>query len=212
MIRGKYLRERKAIRVKRRFKILLSITILLILYKIIFSSFSLYESEAISATDLDIAFYALEDSYQTNVISLEDMLPGETKTYYFSIANFKDNEDGTTDVAETDIEYTLTIRTTTNLYFEYELYVDQDPDDASSESICLSSPILYKDDYDTYFKKIVEYKETFVQAAGANTDNYTLKITLPAEYDSVAYQNIIDCIEITIESHQILSTETTVDS
>lgn len=210
MIRGKYLREKKAIRFKRRVKLMIIMLIIVLLYRIIFSSFSLYESEASSSSDIDVAFFTIEDSYDKNVISLDDMKPGETKEYYFSIANFKVEEDGTKKMAETDMEYNLSVRTTTNLYFEYELYVDQNPSDTSAENISIINPTPYRDDYRpdaTYFKTIANHTEKFLLSQGENTDNYILKIKLPSTYDSVEYQNIIDCIEITVDAKQILPFE-----
>ena len=63
MIRGKYLRERKAMRTKRRIKLLVAITIVLIVYRILCDSFSLFESQATSDTNIDIAFFLVEDNY-----------------------------------------------------------------------------------------------------------------------------------------------------
>lgn len=216
MIRGKYLRERKAIRFKRRIKLIIIMLIMIILHRIIFSSFSLYESEANSTNDLDVAFYVLSDTYQHKEIPLEDMMPGDENEYTFSIANYRVDENTNEKfVAETDIEYTLTIKTTTNLFFEYELYVDQDPTNPDSENISIANPTPFRDEEGvedaTYFKEIAKATYTFKQSAGENLDKYTLKIKMPESYDSVEYQNIIDCIEIIIESHQLIVNDTTGD-
>ena len=114
MIRGKYLRERKAMRIKRRIKLLIILAILLVLYKLIFSSYSLYESEANSSADIDVAFYLLKDDYKSKVIALDDMIPGSTQKCEFSISNYYVDDEGNDVISETDMEYTLKIRTTTN--------------------------------------------------------------------------------------------------
>lgn len=196
MIRGKYLRERKAIRFKRRIKLLISITILLILYKIIFGSFSLYESEASSDANLDVAYFTLDDEYETQVISLENMVPGDTKTCVFHISNYTEGAGGVEEISETDMEYTLKIRTTTNLPLEYELTKSfYDGNETTIETIT--------DDDGTYFKKILDETGTFSCDQGY-TNTYTLKITFPSSCDNIMYQNIIECIEISVEAKQII--------
>ena len=195
MIRGKYLRERKAIRFKRRIKFILSITIILILYKIIFSSFSLYESEASSDANLDVAYFRLNDEYETKVISLEDMVPGETKTCTFNISNYTLNN-GEEEITETDMEYTLKIRTTTNLPLEYELTKSYD----DGEEVTIET---ITDDDGTYFKKILDETGTFTCDQGY-TNTYNLTVTFPSTCDNIMYQNIIECIEISVEARQII--------
>ncbi len=195
MIRGKYLRERKAIRFKRRIKFLISITIILILYKIIFSSFSLYESEASSDANLDVAYFRLNDEYETKVISLEDMVPGDTRTCRFNISNYTLNGDKE-EISETDMEYTLKIRTTTNLPLEYELTKSYDNGEETTIETIL-------DEDGTYFKRILDETGTFTCDQGY-TNTYNLKITFPSTCDNIIYQNIIECIEISVEARQII--------
>ncbi len=195
MIRGKYLRERKAIRFKRRIKFLISITIIFILYKIVFGSFSLYESEANSDANLDVAYFRLNDEYETKVISLDDMLPGDTRTCTFNISNYTLNGE-IEEVSETDMEYTLKIRTTTNLPLEYELTKSYDDgEETTIETIT--------DDDGTYFKKILDESGTFKCDQGY-TNTYNLRVTFPSSCDNVKYQNVIECIEISVEAKQII--------
>lgn len=196
MIKGKYLRERKAIRFKRRIKLLICMAIVLILYKIIFGSFSLYESEASSDANLDVAYFTLDDEYETQVISLGDMLPGEIRNCTFHISNYTLDDLGEEEVSETDMEYTLKIRTTTNLPLEYEL--------TRSNSTGGSTTIeTITDDDGTYFKKILDETGTFNCDQGY-TNTYNLKITFPSSCDNIKYQNVIECIEISVEARQLI--------
>ena len=220
MIRGKYLRERKAIRVKRRIKLVLALLVLCVLHKVVFNSYSLYESEANSTADIDVAFYTFENNYETKVISLDDMLPGETRRCQFSIANYYIDEAGENVISETDMEYKLKIRTTTNLPLEYKLYknqgltVDNLTDILDIETV--ENENMHFDDDNTIFKYLVlEEQEEELKAEGI-TDNgeflftnpsantYILEFTLPATCNSIDYQNIIECIEITVDSKQII--------
>lgn len=196
MIRGKYLRERKAIRVKRRFKLLVSMLILFLLYKIVFSSFSLYESEANSDADADVAYFVLNDEYQSQVIKLDSMNPGDTQDFVFNISNYVLNDDSEEVVSEVDMEYTLKIRTTTNLPLEYELTRSQS---AGGEETFE----LVTDDDGTYFKKLLEETGTFSCDQGY-TNTYTLTITFPTNENDIKYQDLIECIEVSVDSRQII--------
>ena len=196
MIRGKYLRERKAIRFKRRVKLLISITIIVLLYKIIFGSFSLYESEASSDANLDVAYFTLDDEYETQVISLENMVPGDIKTCVFHISNYTEGAGGVEEISETDMEYTLKIRTTTNLPLEYVL--------TKSQSAGVPQTFqLVTDDDGTYFKKLLEETGSFRCDQGY-TNTYTLTVTFPSNKADIKYQNIIECIEISVDSRQTI--------
>lgn len=218
MIRGKYLRERKAIRVKRRIKLLVALTILLVLYKIIFNSYSLYESEASSNAEIDVAFYLLEEQYETKTISLKDMLPGDTQYCKFSIANFYVDDTGKEVTSETDLQCDLKLRTTTNLPLEYELYIDQDTDSQNLVNR-LDTEELERgrwDEYNTIFKYLVDKNETEDRKQEGITDSidfsyetplsrtYIIKVTFPEECKSYEYQNIMECVEISIDSHQVI--------
>ena len=225
MIRGKYLRERKALRVKRRIKLLIGVLILLVLHKVLFNSYSLYESEANSTADIDVAFYLLNDEYETKTITLNDMLPGDTQYIKFSLANFYVDENQQEIVTETDMKCDLKIRTTTNLPLQYELYIDQD---TNSDNLLNRLEIeegptdnVHWDSYNTMFKHLVLSSGTEAQKLEGITDTidfkfttaltrtYILKVTFPeycAEDDE--YQNIIECIEISVDSEQVVPEET----
>lgn len=231
IIRGKYLRERKAIRVKRRMKLLIALVILFLVHKIIFSSYSLYESEATSTANIDVAFFTLENEYQTKVISLEDVLPGDTKTCTFTIANYHDNNAYDENdpnskqyiISETDMKYTLKIRTTTNLPLEYKLYKNQSETVEHLTNILetetVESQNMYTDEDSTIFKYLVQSSLTDEQKADGITDfgefkygnaeinSYRLEIYFPEEYVDSSYQNIIECIEISVEASQIADGE-----
>lgn len=220
MIRGKYLRERKAIRFKRRIKLLICLLILFVLHRIIFSSYSLYESKANSNLDIDVAFFVLSNENLGHLITLDDLVPGEDTSCSFSIANFLteeyvDEKDGQTKTrqrtAETDIKYKLTIRTTTNLPLEYELYINDNPlENATAKEQINGGEEINQDEHNTYFNKLIEYENTFVHEK-PTTDTYILKVKFPKgstpggeEYTQYTYQNIIDAIEISVDAEQMV--------
>lgn len=219
MLRGKYLRERKAIRVKRRFKLLLIIAIVVMIYRTAFNSYSLFESEASSTASIDVAFFVLDDNYENETIILDDMEPGDVQYCKFSIANYiVDEEDDSNIVSETDMKYTLKIRTTTNLPLKYELYRNQSIDSDNLVNILDEdySNAMYLDTYSTYFQKLVledesddlklegvtDSGEFYLDVPTMNT--YILKIELPEEYNSIVFQDRMECIEISVDAKQIL--------
>lgn len=204
MIRGKYLRERKAKRIKFGTKIILCMIIFVVLYKLVFSSFSLYESEAKSEANIDIAFYLLGDSYNTKVISLKDMKPGDEQEVIFSIANYKVDDAGNTIQAETDIEYELKVRTTTNLPLDYELRV-QDMK-TPRKSLTLTPT---QDADKTYFFNLISEKEIITHGTPF-INTYKLIIRLPEDAfppgeESSKYQGMMECIEIKLDSRQVIN-------
>ena len=222
MIRGKYLRERKAIRVRRRIKLILLILIVVMFYKTAFNSYSLFESEASSTASIDVAFFVLDDIYENKTIVLDDMEPGDVQYVKFSIANYiGSEEDGDQVISETDMRYKLKIRTTTNLPLEYELYRNQSLNSSNLVNILDDSysDAMYYDDYNTYFQKLVLDNETNALKLEGITDSgefyldvptintYILKIELPARCNTIDYQDRMDCIEISVEGTQILDGE-----
>lgn len=209
MIRGKYLRERKAIRVKRRFKCLVVLTIILIIYRIFANTYSLYESEASTSGNVDIAFFATSNTYETNLINLGDIGYGESKECIFSISNYKieEDEDGNPvldengneihRISEVYIDYNILVRATTNFDFEYELYeLSLDDDSALGENI--SQELVVQDENNTYFKNILDESGTFEPGVEV-TKRYKLIVTYPVGAD---YKNIVDCIEISFDAKQ----------
>lgn len=212
MIRGKYLRERKAMRTKRRVKLLVAITIVLIVYRILCDSFSLFESQATSDTNIDIAFFLVEDNYNypnkenSKRVNIADLEPGETKEYTISVSNYayfndegekvgSENE-GNLKCADTNIKYTLKVRTTTNLPLKYDFSVGRSKYDLASERIQEDNGIIFHE-Y-TFSEKILEFNQN-------QKDQYKLSITFPkGEEKNADYQGMIEYIEVSIDAEQVV--------
>ena len=172
---------------KRIIQILILILILILLIRIISLTISKYESSAISYSAIQVAFYVLNRDYQSMSLNLESLFPrDEPYVYYFSVSN--SNGDKT---CETDMEYDLTIRTTTNLPIEYELYKNEQYTNDAAQSIIKSDDIVQDDD------NTFSYNE-------AKKNIYQLVVRFPAKYNTINYQDIIEAIEITVDSKQII--------
>lgn len=234
MIRGKYLRERKAIRTRRRIRFCIIVTIILIIYRILCDSFSLFESQATSNANIDIAFFLVNDQYSIadvqqdgtvekkkyiENIKIADIQPGETKEYTIWVSNYgffddngqqvTSNEEGEKKVADTNIEYTLNIKTTTNLPLEYKLTtitgvneeettknIEREEKRISDESDGMYFQNIFSD------KKYLNFNENDEGIPEGQQDTYKLQVKFPEEYKNAKYQDIIEYIEVSIDAKQ----------
>lgn len=156
-------------------------------------SLSKFTSLVSSDVKGSIAFYVIESDYQTAEINLDKIVPSDTAyEYKFSVANY-DNDKR----LETNAEYHIVIRTTTNLNLEYELYENN-----STESVILSKELI-KDNDGTYYYVIKTDTEYFGFTKN-QINYYTLSVKFPLEYIDFDYQDIIESIEIIILSSQIV--------
>ena len=194
--------SRRRRKIKFYNKIIIIFVLVIALILMIRATLARYSSSGKSEANVDVAFYLLKDDYKSKVIALDDMIPGSTQKCEFSISNYYVDDEGNDVISETDMEYTLKIRTTTNLPLEYKLYMNQSADNANSDDI-IEIPIITQDEDATYFKQLVEDKQEFPYTQGY-TNTYTLVIEFPEEFKGIEYQDIIECIEISIDSKQII--------
>lgn len=154
---------------------------------------SKYLSEVGSNALGGIAFYIIEPGYQNTEINLDKIVPSDDiYEYKFTVSNYNDEKR-----LETNAEYNIVIRTTTNLNLEYALYENDGLND-----ILLDREIIQDED-GTYYYVMKTEKEKFGFVEN-QMNEYTLKIKFPMEYISSEYQNIIESVEIIISSSQIV--------
>lgn len=187
--------NKKLMRLYAKFVIL--ILCFLILARIVVLVLSKYESEAESSIDVDIAFYLLKEDYKRMTLNLDSIVPqNDEYIYTFAISN-QDGEQK----AEIDMTYDLTIRTTTNLPLNFELYKNEQYNDSNSTSIIKENEII-PDEYGTYFRTITTEQEN-LEYKTPKTNVYQLVVKFPENYNTKNYQNIIEVIEILVESKQV---------
>lgn len=183
---------------KKIVKIAILLLSLMLLIRVISFTLSKYESRATANSNIQVAFYVLNKDFQNMSLNLDSLFPSdEPYIYEFSISN----TDGTKR-CETDMEYDLTIRTTTNLPLEYELYMNEKYTDAESTNIIEKNEVIQDLD-NTFFRIITTNTETFLYSE-EKTNIYQLVIHFPKKYNTINYQDIIDGIEITVDSRQII--------
>lgn len=176
----------------------LLVVILLVTMFLIPTTFSRYVSQTSSNAEARVAFYLLKTDYQTNVVLLDEIAPrNDPYTYTFTVANYEG-----TKRAETNMQYDLTIRTTTNLPLEYELYLNSVYTSANAENAITSSDVIQDDD-GTYFNVFTTDTKYFNYSYN-EVNTYQLVVYFPAIYIDEIYQDIVDSIEITVNSKQIM--------
>ena len=179
-------------------KLIILIVCVLILFRIFILVWSKYESEVIVNANVDIAFYLLNEDFKKMTLSLDEIFPIENAYIYtFSIGN---EEDGKT--AEIDLTYDLKIRTTTNLPLTYELYMNQTHDEENAINIIKTNDIVQDED-GTYFRIITTPTEE-LDYSTPKTNIYQLVVYFPSTYNTTEYQDIMEMIEITVDSRQLI--------
>ena len=177
--------------------LILLLSILILMIMLLPSVLSKYESKVDGNIKIDAALYVLEAGYQYQNVQLNKLEPSDSEyTYNFTISN----TDGTNRL-ETKLKYNLTIRTTTNLPLTYELYYSDD----LTTSIITSNEI--EQDIDGTYFRIIKTDTKYFSFEEDQTYSYTLKLKFPKEYNEDKYQDILESIEITIDSNQVLDNE-----
>lgn len=180
-------------------KLIILVLCLLIIARIFVLVLSKYESIANSYANVEIAFYLLKEDYKTMTINLAELLPQDNAYVFdFSIGN----EDGIK-MAEVDLEYELSLRTTTNLPLTFELYMNEKYTDEGATNIIKENNIAL-DEQGTYFRTMTTDKVYLSYKEGV-TNLYQLVVHLPANYNQEIYQDIIELLEINVNAQQVTS-------
>ena len=185
-------------KLKKSILILFLIAIIIIAIIFIRNTLSRYETAATSEKDVDVAFWMLHDDFQSANMIIQDIYPSDNSfDYSFSVSNFETDEEGNINKrAETDLEYELTITTTTNLPLEYVI-------EQNGEIITTQQEITTDED-GTYYRKISIEPSQMVQGQDV-TDNYVIKVTFPKENDTNAeFSDLIEYIKLDINAEQII--------
>lgn len=170
----------------------LIICCIILIYFLSKDTFSLFESEIDGASETDIAFYVLEDSLQTHELFIGDIAPGQSESIAFYVQNY--NETANIE-AEVDLTYDVKIKCTENLPLTINLYEDANP---------ITNKSFAKDAYGTWFYYITVPQHTLTHGV-RETHNYVLNIEFSAdEVDKPQYQDIIEAIEVTVDSKQVI--------
>jgi len=178
-------------------KLIILVLCLLIIARIFVLVLSKYESISNSYANVEIAFYLLKEDYKSMTLNLAELLPQDNAYVFdFSIGN----EDGI-ETAEVDLEYELSLRTTTNLPLTFELYMNESYTDEGATNIIKENNIAL-DAQGTYFRTMTTDK-IYLSYKEAKTNLYQLVVYFPKNYNQEIYQDIIELLEINVDAHQV---------
>ena len=129
--------------------IILAVCIIVLCSIALTNTIARYRSEALASKDIEIAMYVFKEDHQTMSFKLDQMVPrAEPYQHTFSVTN----SDSNNKIAQTSIDYDITIKTTTNLPLQYVLYKNQTPTSANPTNILPSAGTVQADTDGTYFK------------------------------------------------------------
>lgn len=188
--------DKKKFLLVAKFQILLFILVIVLF--LIPTSFAKYESKASAKAVAEVAFYLVDLGLFSENILIENIEPRvEPYVYNFTVAN-NDGENRT----ETNLQYELSIKTTTNLPLEFRLYMNGEYVDENSVS-AISSDEVIQDEDETYFRNMFTDIQYFSHLYD-EVNNYQLVVYFPSEYKDYKYQDIYELIEIVVDSKQVI--------
>lgn len=171
---------------------------LLAVLVVINTSNARYESTAVSNTELEVALYALEED-DDYTISLNEMVPREEPyVYRFTVTNTDKNGR----LSDVKLYYDLKIIATTNMHLNYKLYKNQNYLSPSANSI-VNLDIVAPDEDGTFFRTLTTSRVYF-GFEEVETNEYTLLVYFPETFKNSKYQDLIESIQINIDSQQVV--------
>ncbi len=185
---------------KRRFLLFAFILILALFtaFYLLRIAYARYETNAKLKADVDKALYIFEDEKLEFNLKTEGIVPSSNPyVYKFSVSNFQD-----TKTSEIDIEYTVTVKTTTNLPILVQIFkLDANANPGPS----LVSGAVVKQDEDNSFYRVYKVPTTYEMLfTDRVTDYFQLEITFPESYkNSMTYENAIENVDVILESKQM---------
>ena len=187
----------KLLKNKKFIIIFISIILIFLILLLIFElTIARYQKEVKSNAPLEYALYILNTDPVSDQIKIGDITPrNESYIYSFSVSNFKDEER-----LETNLDYTITITSTTNLPIDYRLVINDDYTTNTSNSFV--SDELITDEDGTYFR-VMKTSPTRFTYTEKETNYYYLVVDFPINYIDSKYQDISEFINIKIESNQV---------
>lgn len=179
--------------------IILIVAIILLIIIGITITMARYRSEGSTDVAAGIAFFVVEEGFQTSNIMLEGLYPrNEAFEYDFTVSNTHVTEDGTK-VAETSIDYTMELVITTNLPLQIDIYKGGIKLSSTDD---IENTIELDESGQCYIRRIKIKKGNFTFSQ-AKTDVYTLSAVFPQSYSNMEeYEGMIDNVAITLEAKQ----------
>lgn len=191
---GSYAEEKKKFLL---FALLLLILLFLSFY-LLRTAYARYQIDAKINADIDKALYIMDEEKLNFNIETSGIVPSNSPYIYkFSLSNYNQ-----TNASDVDINYTISIRTTTNLPITLELYRNELPENGTN---VFGSPLTKQDEDGAWYRVYNTSNSYDFYYRNRTTDIYTLAINFPLIYaNDTTYSNYLESIEVSIESKQIV--------
>jgi len=171
------------------------LVIILIVLVTFFSgiTYSFFHSNTtLDSTNQGIASFIFETNNLDQIdLNLNNLKPGDEREYLFSVANT--SEDKTSDVT---LEYQLSIKTYHFIPITIDLYEITE----TKENLVGSCDETYERNSEN--ELVCNMPISTLNNSKEESDDYKLKITFPIEYNDFKYSNLVDYINLEIESWQ----------
>lgn len=163
-------------------------------------AFARYEVRTKINANISKALYIFEDEKLSFNLEPDGIVPSnDPYVYKFSVSNFNASHD-----SDVDLEYTISMKTTTNLPITIKMYRNELHTAAGATNI-FGGAQTKRDSDNTWYRVYTTNQQYTMNYANHVTDIYTIVIDFPASYASnTTYANSIESIEITLESKQII--------
>lgn len=175
---------------------ILLLSLLFFSFYLLSRAYASYQSNAKLYANIDKALYIFGGEKMSFNIDSSKIIPSnEPYTYKFSVSNFDANRH-----SDINFQYTVDVRSTTNLPINIKLYKDND-----LQTNILGTATLVTDSDGAWYR-VYETSDTYLMNYSDKiTDIYTFSVEFPKIYaDDVTYADAIENIEITLKSKQVI--------
>ena len=210
---------------KRLFKTLIIIALLIIIIFAVIRigrTLARYETTTTTERDVEVAFWIVDNSFDSQRLYINDIYPKSTAfEYAFTVANYNPGADLTSEaddkIAETDMEYEILLKTTTNLPLSYEIIREGATCAKGGELYPdAEESILYTDEDGTVYRKIeigttatpftINTINDDTNQKQKITDDFIIKVTFPEEYSANQnYADLMEYIDIELTARQTIA-------
>lgn len=181
--------------------IILIVAIILLIILGISITMARYRSTGTTSVRSEVAFYIVEEGYQTGNIMFSNLYPREEAfEYEFTVSN----TDGV-DISEVSLDYDIDILITTNLPLNIKIYKKASGSSTYTELTSTSdieNNIVLDESNQCYIRKI-KVKNGAFTFNRSQTDTYKISAEFPIEYNEFeAYEGVIDNASILLKATQ----------
>lgn len=204
---------------KRLFKTLIIISLVIIIIistiQIMAKTLARYQTETTGQGDIDVAFWVVDNNFKSERLLIDGIYPRNTPfEYNIQVSNFNPGtlpEETDDKIAETDMEYEITITTTTNLPLSYKITKNGVEYTSAQQKLITDADGTICREI-KFATEVMDTIQTSQNQKTKITDIYTLKVSFPEEShvegiivnnkDNPNYADLMEDIKIDLKTRQ----------